>query len=161
MTRATWRARPTWSARVAASSVSIDLHKKLNAYRRNGVREYLVWRVVDKTVDWFVLEQDEYRSLSLDEGFLKSTIFPGLWLDPQALIERDFSRLCAALDRGMATDAYQAFRQKVAEAFGRTSRRNVSAIDWNSGSQKIPAPNSPRGGLCLGGSSPESLAGCR
>src|SRR6266480_2626076 len=34
---------PTWVAEIAASTVSIDLHAKLNAYRRNGVREYLVW----------------------------------------------------------------------------------------------------------------------
>ena len=33
---------------VAASSASHDLHDKLNVYRRNGVREYLVWRTLDE-----------------------------------------------------------------------------------------------------------------
>ena len=33
---------PELVAEVAASSVSYDLHAKLNAYRRNGVREYIV-----------------------------------------------------------------------------------------------------------------------
>jgi hypothetical protein len=33
---------PDLVAEVAASSVSYDLHNKLNAYRRNGVREYVV-----------------------------------------------------------------------------------------------------------------------
>ena len=36
---------------VAASSASHDLHDKLNVYRRNGVREYLVWRTLDERID--------------------------------------------------------------------------------------------------------------
>src|SRR4051812_13988373 len=35
---------PELVAEVAASSASYDLDVKLNAYRRNGVREYIVWR---------------------------------------------------------------------------------------------------------------------
>ena len=48
---------PDMVAEVAASSVSYDLHDKRNAYRRNGVREYVVWRVLDRQIDWFVLAQ--------------------------------------------------------------------------------------------------------
>ncbi|NJL99363.1 MAG: hypothetical protein HC924_11400 [Synechococcaceae cyanobacterium SM2_3_2] len=33
-----------------------DLISKLNAYRRNGIREYLVWQVQDPQVKWFKLE---------------------------------------------------------------------------------------------------------
>ena len=36
---------PELVAEVAASSVSLDLGSKLEAYRRNGVHEYIVWRV--------------------------------------------------------------------------------------------------------------------
>src|SRR5437764_514536 len=43
---------PELIAEVAASSVSIDLHARLNAYRRNGVPEYVVWRVYDREIDW-------------------------------------------------------------------------------------------------------------
>ena len=39
---------PDFVCEVAASSVSIDMHAKLNAYRRNGVREYLVIRTEDQ-----------------------------------------------------------------------------------------------------------------
>ena len=35
---------PELTAEISASSASIDLHAKLEAYRRNGVREYLIWR---------------------------------------------------------------------------------------------------------------------
>src|SRR5262245_42047125 len=37
---------PELVAEVASSSVSYDLGKKLHVYRRNGVREYVVWRVL-------------------------------------------------------------------------------------------------------------------
>src|SRR4029453_2189512 len=46
---------PEFVAEVAASSVSIDLHTKFHIYQRDGVREYLVWRVLERAVDWFVL----------------------------------------------------------------------------------------------------------
>ena len=37
-------AAPELIVEVAATSSSIELHDKLRAYRRNGVREYVVWR---------------------------------------------------------------------------------------------------------------------
>jgi Uma2 family endonuclease len=37
---------PDLIAEVAASSVGLDLGNKLTAYRRNGVREYVVWKVL-------------------------------------------------------------------------------------------------------------------
>src|SRR5262245_24192306 len=52
---------PELIAEVAATSASHDLHSKLAAYRRNGVREYVVWRVLDREINWFALERGEYR----------------------------------------------------------------------------------------------------
>ena len=52
---------PELIVEVAASSAAYDLHDKLRVYRRNGVLEYVVWRVHDRAVDWFVLTDDEYR----------------------------------------------------------------------------------------------------
>ncbi len=46
---------------VAASSASIALRDKRRAYVRNGVREYLVWVVAEARLEWFCLEDDEYR----------------------------------------------------------------------------------------------------
>ena len=48
---------PELVAEIASSSASYDLNTKLNVYRRNGVREYIVWRVLDRQIDWFVLER--------------------------------------------------------------------------------------------------------
>jgi len=72
---------PELIVEVAASSASYDLHDKLRAYRRNGVQEYVVWRVLDGALDWFVLREGSYERLASDEaGVLKSEVFPGLWL---------------------------------------------------------------------------------
>ncbi len=69
---------PELVGEVAASSVSIDLHDKLRAFQRNGVREYIVWRVLDESLDWFVLQRKQYRPLSADsKGILRSKIWHG------------------------------------------------------------------------------------
>ncbi|MCU0875927.1 MAG: Uma2 family endonuclease, partial [Pirellulaceae bacterium] len=57
---------PELIVEVAASSVSYDLHDKLRVYRRNGVREYVVWRVGDRAIDWFALREDRYERLALN-----------------------------------------------------------------------------------------------
>ncbi len=44
---------PELVCEVSGSTVSMDLNQKLGAYRRNGVREYLVWRVDDAAIDFF------------------------------------------------------------------------------------------------------------
>ena len=59
------RGAPELVAEVASSSVSYDLHDKLQVYRRNGVREYIVWRVEDRAIDWFILREGTYDRLPL------------------------------------------------------------------------------------------------
>lgn len=101
---------PDLVAEVAASSVSYDLHDKLHAYRRHGVREYVVWRVLDQVIDWFVLRDKRYQPLSLgSDGLYKSEVFPGLWLDPAALLRSDGARVIAVLQQGLATPEHAAF----------------------------------------------------
>jgi len=95
---------------VAASSVSYDLHVKLNIYRRNNVREYVVWRSYDQQVDWFILRGDEYdRLLPGSDSIYRSEIFPGLWLDPTALVRGDFAAVQLIAARGLATPEHAAF----------------------------------------------------
>jgi len=70
---------PELIVEVAASSASYALHVKREAYRRNGVHEYVVWRVYDWHVDWFRLEHGQYVTVPTDTaGVLHSRIFPGL-----------------------------------------------------------------------------------
>lgn len=108
---------PELIVEVAASSVSYDLHDKLNAYRRNGVKEYLVWRVLENEVDWFVLREGNYVRLEPDEsGLLKSEVFPGLWLDVSALLEGGTARLSQKLQDGLGSEEHAAFVRKLAAA---------------------------------------------
>ena len=108
---------PDLVAEVAASSVSYDLHDKRDAYRRNGVREYLVWRVLDGQIDWFVLRKGRYKPLSSRaDGTLRSTIFPGLWLDPAALLRGDLATVLAVVQRGLESPEHAAFEARLRQA---------------------------------------------
>ncbi len=108
---------PELVAEVAASSVSYDLHDKLNAYRRNQVREYLVWRVRDREVDWFVLREGCFERLPLGtDGLLRSEVLPGLCLDPQAVIARDTERMFQVAMQGVASPEHHAFLTRLRAA---------------------------------------------
>jgi Uma2 family endonuclease len=100
---------PELVAEVSASSVRLDLGPRLDAYRRNGVQEYVVWRVDDAAVDWFVLRAGQYERLPLTEGAYRSEVFPGLWLDPAALIATDRAAVLRVLQQGLASAEHAAF----------------------------------------------------
>lgn len=101
---------PELIVEIAASSASHDLHDKMRAYRRNGVREYLVWRVYEKQFDWFVLADDVYGPLTPDaSGLLHSQVFPGLCLAVEALLSGDVAGVLAALQTGVGTPEHAAF----------------------------------------------------
>src|SRR5262245_19185229 len=101
---------PELVAEVASSSVSYDLHAKLHVYRRNGVREYLVWRVLEREIDWFVLRDGQYERMPVDtQGLLRSEVFPGLWLDPAALVRGDLTTVLAIVQQGLASPEHGAF----------------------------------------------------
>jgi Uma2 family endonuclease len=105
---------PELVAEVAASSASYDLHDKLRAYRRNGVQEYFVWRVLDGELDWFVLRDGTYRRLEPDAaGILRSAVFPGLWLAAPALLGRDLAAVLATLQTGLASPEHAAFVERL------------------------------------------------
>ena len=89
---------PELIVEVAASSASIDLRDKRRAYCRNGVREYLVWLVAEARLEWFCLEDDDYRPQLPDaQGVLHSRIFPGLRLPVAPLLAGDTAKVLAAL----------------------------------------------------------------
>ncbi len=101
---------PELVAEIASSSVSFDLHTKFHVYRRCGIKEYVVWRVIDRAIDWFVLSAGAYERLDpAKDGLLKSRIFAGLWLDPQALIAGDLARVLAVVGAGIASSEHAAF----------------------------------------------------
>ena len=101
---------PDLVAEVSASSESYDLNAKFQAFQRNGVREYIVWRVLKQQVDWYVLREAGYEQLAPEaDGTLRSTIFPGLWLDPAALMRNDLDTLMDVLQRGLDSPEHAGF----------------------------------------------------
>lgn len=113
---------PDLVAEVAYSTASVDMHEKLQAYQRNAAREYIVWRVENRSIDWFVFRENRYRPLEKSaDGIFRSEVIPGLWLDPEAHINGDMTRLNAVLQQGLASPEHafvEQLRQKAAELAG-------------------------------------------
>jgi Uma2 family endonuclease len=108
---------PELAVEVAASSATYDLRDKKEAYRRNGVQEYIVWSVYDRQLLWFRLEAGQYIQLNPDEdGVIRSRVFPGLWLDITALLNDDMAKVLAVLQQGLASSEHDDFVKRLAEA---------------------------------------------
>lgn len=107
---------PELIVEIAASSASYDLYDKKDVYRRNGVQEYIVWRVYDTAVDWFQWQAGEYHRLEPDtDGQIHSHIFPGLRLDVEALLAGDLATVLAVVNAGIETAEHTAFVERLAQ----------------------------------------------
>ena len=105
---------PELVAEIAAGSAAYDLHQKLNVYRRHGVREYVVWRVLDAEIDWFILREGRFDRLAPDAaGIYKSEVFPGLWLDASALLRGDQAVVLDVLNDGLASAEHAEFVERL------------------------------------------------
>ena len=92
------RGAPQLVVEVAASSASYDLREKKEAYRRNGVREYVVWRVIDRAIDWFELRDRTYVLREPDaNGIIESSQFPGLRMHVPSMLAGDAAGVLSAL----------------------------------------------------------------
>ena len=101
---------------MSGSSLSRDLGIKLDLYRRVGVREYVTVVLESRSVIWRQLLRGRYKEIQPDvDGFLKSAIFPGLWLDPDAL-KNPRKSFRTAVERGIKSTEHAAFVLKLAAA---------------------------------------------
>ncbi|MCI0535614.1 MAG: Uma2 family endonuclease [Verrucomicrobiales bacterium] len=105
---------PELIAEVAATSASLDLGDKLEAYAMAGVREYVVWRTLEAGIDWFKIEDAEYVAVRPDaRGLIRSGVFPGLILDVNALLTMKSATVLAVLRRGLASTAHRTFTARL------------------------------------------------
>lgn len=110
---------PELVVEIAYSSEAYDLHAKKADYERAGVREYVAVVLREPRVVWFALEEGHFQEQSPGEdGLYRSKVFPGLWLDPAALLRRAAKAVRAALERGLATSEHAAFVDRLALAAG-------------------------------------------
>jgi Uma2 family endonuclease len=106
---------PELIVEIAASSASYDLYDKLRAYRRNGVREYLVWLTQEQAFRWYVLQEGEYVQQQPDGlGILRSQVFPGLQLAVEALLAGEMQRVLVVLQEGIDSEMHQRFVARLA-----------------------------------------------
>lgn len=106
---------PELLAEVAYSSRDIDLHAKRDDYRQAGVREYLVVCVEERELHWFDFTQGTTLRPNR-AGVCRSRIFPGLWLDVQALLDQNAPRLIEVVQQGLASRPHAAFVRRLERA---------------------------------------------
>ncbi len=112
---------PEFVMEIAASSAAYDMHVKRRVYARSGVQEYLAVQMYERRVDWFVWREGVYETLPVDEeGVVRSEVFPGLWLKPEALLAGDLPGLLAVLQAGLDSEEHAAFVVKMQEMLGKT-----------------------------------------
>jgi Uma2 family endonuclease len=107
---------PELVAEIATSSAAIDLGAKKNAYRRNGVQEYLVWQTFENYFSWFRWQAEEFVLIEPDaDGIIRSSTFPSLWLAVPALLAGNMIEVLNVLQTGIANPEHQQFIQSLAE----------------------------------------------
>ncbi len=100
---------PELVVEIAHSSKSMNLHLKRTRYARAGVLEYIVVCLYPQKVYFFQLQSGKKNIYSSTDGFLKSTVFPGLWIDINALFEMDYTKSMDFLNQGLSSNEHSAF----------------------------------------------------
>lgn len=107
---------PELIVEIAASSAAIDTGRKKQAYRRNGVLEYIVWQSFENQLDWFSLVEGKYQALPIDgDGIIRSRAFPGLWLAVEALLNDQMARVLEVLQLGLNSPEHREFVEQLAK----------------------------------------------
>jgi hypothetical protein len=91
------------------------MHQKKNDYRRAGVVEYVVLCVEEQELYWFTFRPQ--GSIRPDrKGIFRSRVFPGLWINGPALLNRDTERLAATVQQGLASREHADFVRRLQAA---------------------------------------------
>jgi Uma2 family endonuclease len=115
---------PELVVEIARSSRHYDLNPKKADYERAGVREYLVVELDPCRIHWFIRRGNHFKNLPPGpDGIYRSKVFPGLWLDSQAILAGNRARRDEVLEQGLATPAHAAFVARLARARPKRKRR--------------------------------------
>ena len=105
---------PELAIEVSVSSLNFDLGDKLTMYELEKVQEYLIVDVKNQQIHWHQLVDNKYQRLEPDDaGVLKSIVFPGLWLNGQALFDHDTSLLQSVLQQGLHSPEHTEFIERL------------------------------------------------
>jgi Uma2 family endonuclease len=105
---------PEFVVEIAASTMSIDLNAKLDAYSDAGVQEYIVALEPTESIRCFSRTKRGLVEQKISEdGFYHSIAFPGLWLDAKAVFDPTAKRLLDTLQLGLASPEHTKFAAKL------------------------------------------------
>ena len=77
----------------------------------------------EQRIDWFALREGVYESLEPDEkGILRSEVFPGLWLPPEALWADNLAEMLAVLQAGLAAPEHADFVKQLQQREQQSSK---------------------------------------
>jgi hypothetical protein len=103
---------PELIAEIAHSSRAVDMNQKRQDYEQSGVLEYLVLCVEERELHWFGFATK--KMIRPDrQGVARSNVFPGLWINVPALMERDGRRLIETMQKGLSSRAHAAFVKRL------------------------------------------------
>ncbi len=110
---------PEMVVEISRSTRYVDLGPKFEEYERAGIQEYVVHAGDPDEVLWHVLNGGRFVAVAPGEdGLYHSRVFPGLWLDPVALLAGDRAAVRGALDRGLASPEHAEFVARLAAGRG-------------------------------------------
>jgi Uma2 family endonuclease len=102
---------------IARSSRSYDLNEKKTEYAQAGVLEYIVVELAPDRIHWFILRNGRFEDLPVEaDAIYRSQVFPGLWLDADALFAEDLDRVVEVLEQGIRTPAHADFAARLIAA---------------------------------------------
>ena len=106
------RAREFRIGAIGAGMIMAECH--LAAYAEAGIPEYLVWRTMERGIDCFELRDGRYvpSPVEPDQPW-RSRVFPGLWLDRDALLDGDGAKMLEGLQAGLASAEHRAFAERL------------------------------------------------
>jgi Uma2 family endonuclease len=115
---------PELVAEIARATRHYDLNRKKADYERAGVKEYLVIELEPNRIHWFVRRGDRFEELRRGrDGIYRSKVFPGLWLDAEALFLMDRTRRDEVLEQGIQSPSHAAFIARLGRARAKRLRR--------------------------------------
>ncbi|MBK8149709.1 MAG: Uma2 family endonuclease [Acidobacteria bacterium] len=104
---------PELVVEIASSSASYDTNEKKRVYQRNGVKEYIIWRVDDKEIDWFVWDEGEFVKLEPNaDSIVESRFFGGLRLNVRAMLNDDLKAVLSELAAGLNSGEHDGFEKR-------------------------------------------------
>jgi hypothetical protein len=106
---------PELMAEIAHSTRALDMHQKRDDYQQAGVLEYVVLCVEEQELYWWHFPSGRMIKPNR-QGISRSRVFPGLWIDGQALLARETQRLVEVVQWGLASREHAAFVKRLSLA---------------------------------------------